>query len=226
MSSSARPSESPSTVALILAAGAGQRLGGIPKCLVRLDGRSLLERLLAELQPLAPQAVCLVVGHHAAAVLEHLQTLPRVLWPRVVRNPHPGEDPADSLHTGLQNLGALPDRLMVLLADLPQLRSAEMLAALDAFDRRERGRHALVPMVNGQPGHPVILDGHACALLRGRGRGGLRAWRAEQPEVVATWATPNPRHVRDLDTLQDLDRLAQDTGLAIELPATPMRPVR
>ncbi|QIM51294.1 nucleotidyltransferase family protein [Hydrogenophaga crocea] len=213
------------TTALILAAGAGQRLGSIPKCLVRLGGRTLLQRLLESLQALpAVNTVLVVGGPHGAAILRHLNTLPRALWPLVVRNPQPGDDPSDSLHTGLRHLTAMPDRLLVLLADLPLLDASALQAALDAFDRRERGLHALVPTVNGQPGHPVVLDEIACATLRGRGHGGLRAWRRDQPDAVAAWPTDNPRHVRDLDTPDDLERLAQDTGLPVSLPSTEAPP--
>ena len=41
---------------VILAAGAGRRMGGIAKCLLELDGRTLLERLLAHVQPLRGKA--------------------------------------------------------------------------------------------------------------------------------------------------------------------------
>jgi molybdenum cofactor cytidylyltransferase len=215
------------TTALILAAGSGQRLGGIPKCLVQLGGRTLLQRLLEALQALpAANTVLVVGGPHGAAILRHLNTLPRALWPLVVRNPQPGDDPSDSLHTGLHHLTTLPDRLLVLLADLPLLDAPALQAALDAFERRGPGQHALVPTVNGQPGHPVVLDEIACATLRGRGQGGLRAWRREQPGAVATWATSDPRHVRDLDTPDDLERLAHDTGLPVVAPAAAAMPQR
>lgn len=208
----------PATVALILAAGAGERLGGLPKCLIQLGGKTLLQRQLESLQPLRLRGVCLVLGHHADAIEQHLDQLAPRLRPFTVRNTQPGHAPADSLHLGLQSLGALPDRLLVLLADLPLLGATDIRQALDAFDRRERGQHALVPTVAGQPGHPVVLSDHACALLRGRGRGGLRAWRAEQPQAVARWDTANEAHVRDLDTPEDLSRLAADTGLPVVLP--------
>ena len=110
------------------------------------------------------------------------------------------------------------DRVLVLLGDQPLLNAADMQAALDAFEVRERGQHALVPVVRGQPGHPVVLSAHACALLRGRPAGGLRAWRAENPHAVALWASPNPHYVRDLDVPDDLIRLAEDTGLRVQAP--------
>ena len=217
--------QAPHTVAMVLAAGAGSRMGGVPKCLIRLDGKTLLQRSLEQLQHLEVDEVRVVLGHHARAVSEHINEMPRVLWPLAVHNPDPGDDPADSLKAGLQSLSRMPDRVLVMLGDQPLVNAADMQAVLDAFEARERGQHALVPVVRGQPGHPVVLSAHACALLRGRPQGGLRAWRAENPHAVALWASPNPRYVRDLDVPDDLIRLAEDTGLRVQAPPTePPRP--
>lgn len=205
------------TVALVLAAGAGSRLGGVPKCLIRLGGRTLLERLLDALAALDIGDVRLVVGHHAEAIAAHVSGLPADRRPVLLRNPSPAEEPADSLRLGLRCLTAMPDRLLVLLGDLPDLGEAQIGAALEAFEARARGHHALVPQVNGQPGHPAVLDGLACALLRNQ-HGGLRAWRRSQPEAVALWNTEDEAHVRDIDTPEDLAQLAQRSGLPVEMP--------
>ena len=212
-------SASPHTVALVLVAGAGSRLGGLPKCLIRLGGQTLLQRLLDALATLGVHEVRLVVGHHAEAIADHVSGLPPERRPVLVRNTTPGEEPADSLRVGLRSLTAMPERLLVLLGDLPELGAAQIGAALRAFDAREPGRHALVPHVDGEPGHPAVLDALACALLRNQS-GGLRAWRRAQPEAIALWHTPDPAHVRDLDTPDDLAALAQRSGLAVE-PPTP-----
>lgn len=210
--------QAPHTVAMVLAAGAGSRMGGVPKCLIRLDGKTLLQRSLEQLQHIEVDEVRVVLGHHARAVTGHIEEMPRVLWPMVVLNPDPGDDPADSLKAGLQSLSRMPDRVLVMLGDQPLVNAADMQAVLDAFEARERGQHALVPVVRGQPGHPVVLSAHACALLRGRPSGGLRAWRAENPHAVALWPSPNPHYVRDLDIPDDLVRLAEDTGLRVQAP--------
>lgn len=207
------------TVALVLAAGAGSRLGGLPKCLIRVGGQTLLQRLLDALATLGIHEVRLVVGHHAEAIADHVSGLPPDRRPVLVRNSSPGEEPADSLRVGLRSLTAMPERLLVLLGDLPELGAAQIAAALRAFDAREPGRHALVPQVDGEPGHPAVLDALACALLRNQS-GGLRAWRRAQPEAIALWDTQDPAHVRDLDTPQDLAALAQRSGLPVE-PPTP-----
>lgn len=207
----------PDTVALVLVAGAGRRLGNLPKCLIRLGGQTLLQRLLDALAALDIRDVRLVLGHHADAVAAHVDTLAPERRPLMLRNPAPGDEPADSLQCGLRSLTSMPGRLLVLLGDQPLLGATQIGAALQAFEQREPGRHALVPQVDGQPGHPAVLDALACAQLRDQA-GGLRGWRRQRPEAVALWNTPDSAHTRDIDTPDDLQRLAQTTGLAVELP--------
>lgn len=58
--------------AIILAAGVGKRLGGSvvehPKCLLDLDGRSLLDRMLDALTEVGVRDITIVVGHLAEQV--------------------------------------------------------------------------------------------------------------------------------------------------------------
>lgn len=210
------------TVALVLAAGAGSRLGGVPKCLIQLGGQTLLQRQLDALAALGIADVRLVLGHHAEAVAAHVATRAPGQRPRLLHNPAPGEEPADSLQLGLRSLTSMPERLLVLLGDLPLLGAPQISAALQAFEQRERGQHALVPLVQGQPGHPAVLDGLACAQLRNQ-PGGLRAWRRQQPAAVWLWPSDDKAHTQDLDTAEDLRTLAATTGLPVQLPA-PMPP--
>jgi molybdenum cofactor cytidylyltransferase len=53
---------------VVLAAGAGSRLGGVAKCLITVDGETLLQRLLHAVQTLAPVQTVLVLGHHAQTI--------------------------------------------------------------------------------------------------------------------------------------------------------------
>jgi choline kinase len=66
--------------ALILAAGSGRRLGhGRPKCLVDLDGQTLLERQLAAFEWAGVDRVVVVAGYQADDVREALPPSTRVV---------------------------------------------------------------------------------------------------------------------------------------------------
>ena len=98
--------------ALILAAGRGSRLGqGRPKCLVALDGRTLIERQLGTLLRLGVRDVTVVVGYRADDVITALP--PDV---RVVRNPRFAS--TNSLYSFLLARPARPADLLVLNSDV------------------------------------------------------------------------------------------------------------
>ncbi|WP_143435929.1 NTP transferase domain-containing protein [Hydrogenophaga sp. IBVHS1] len=199
---------------VILAAGAGRRMGGIAKCLLELNGKTLLERLLTHVQPLRGKArhdLVLVLGHHAHDVQAHVARLPDALAPLCVINPRPEDDTSSSLRAGLRALAHDVERVVVLLADQPLIDTADVQAALEAFDARPAGARVQVPRVHGQPGHPVVFDAHVRAALIDPLQPSLRQWRAAHPESVHLWDVDNPHYTRDLDTPQDLDALARET---------------
>ena len=53
---------------LILAAGKGSRLGGIPKALLKKDGSSLLKRLIYSTKGLDPIEILVVTGFYSKEV--------------------------------------------------------------------------------------------------------------------------------------------------------------
>jgi molybdenum cofactor cytidylyltransferase len=74
-------------------------------------------------------------------------------------------------------------------------------------------------MVNGVPGHPVVFDAAVRTDLLASPGTSLRHWRAAHPQATQPWVVENPHHTRDLDTLDDVDTLARDTGWVCRWPA-------
>ena len=197
---------------VILAAGAGTRMGGVAKCLITLGGMSLIERLLRQLDALGAQASerVIVLGHHEAAIRAHLAQLPQALSPRCVVNPQPEEDTASSLRVGLQALSPRVQQVAVLLADQPLIDADDLRQALRAYQQRPAGTRVQVPWVKGQPGHPVLFDARVRADLGDPAQPhppSLRQWRAAHPKTVHLWTVDNPHYTHDLDTPEDLDAL-------------------
>lgn len=113
----------PPPSAIILAAGLGTRLspvsGGLPKPLVRVGGRSILDRSLSALVAAGVDDITLVVGHRGSEVVEEGRRLdPRV---RVVHNPDPvgsGSMRSLSLAWSAYPPGERPGRVLVVEGDL------------------------------------------------------------------------------------------------------------
>lgn len=221
--------------AVLLAAGAGARLGGRPKALLELGGVPLVMRQLIALSGAGVDEVVVVLGHHAAAIEAAIAQLPI----SIVRNPAcvsprppgaaaggPDQGQASSVRIGLQALSPRLDAVIVALADQPLIDSHDIVALIGAF--KKRGDASMVVprvRVEGQvdalPGNPVIFD---AALreqwLAGDADAACRKWRLAHPERVRWFDTDNRRYRLDIDTPQDLERFFALTGHALQWPAS------
>ena len=66
--------------AVLLAAGEGSRMGHMPKCLIQINGQSLLQRQLLALSEAGVDEVVLVTGYHHTAIEQELEKL-KPLYP-------------------------------------------------------------------------------------------------------------------------------------------------
>jgi len=235
--------------AVLLAAGAGSRLGGRPKALLELGGVPLVMRQLVALSGAGVDEVVVVLGHHADAIEATVKQFPIT----IVRNPEcvdprpsrttasprgvsrpPSERPgggraddgqASSVRIGLQALSPRLDAVIVALADQPLIDAQDIVALIGAF--KKRGDAAMVvPRVSVEgseplPGNPVMFD---AALrdewLAGEADAACRKWRLAHPERVRWFDTDNRRYRVDIDTPEDLERFTATTGHTLQWPAT------
>lgn len=205
--------------ALLLAAGAGSRLGGRPKSLLELDGVPLIVRQLAALSDAGVDEVVVVLGHHARAIEAAIRHRPATR----VHNPTPDEGPAASVRIGLQALSLRLDAVMVALADQPLITAQDITALISAY-RQRGGKAMVVPRVRATdgstaPGNPVMFD----AALRAQWLAGGteltgRQWRENNPERVHWFETDNRHYGVDIDTPGDLRQFAISTGHVLRWP--------
>jgi CTP:molybdopterin cytidylyltransferase MocA len=116
------------------------------------------------------------------------------------------------------------DAVIVTPADLPLLGASDLTELIGAFKKRPAG-HVVVPTVGGRRGNPVILDEVALGrILSSDTNLGCRHLIERHPELVHAYDTANARFVTDLDTVEDVEALAQRTGWRLELPALEAAP--
>jgi molybdenum cofactor cytidylyltransferase len=206
--------------AVLLAAGAGSRLGGRPKALLELGGVPLVLRQLIALSGAGVDEVVVVLGRHADAVEAAVRPFPITL----VRNPSPDDGQASSVRIGVQALSPKLDAVLIALADQPLVNEQDVVELISAF--RKRGDAAMVvprvKLADGQtvPGNPVIFD----AALRDEWLAGAAdlaclRWRQANPSRVRWLDTDNRRYHLDIDTPEDLERFAASTGHELKWPA-------
>lgn len=186
--------------AVILAAGAGSRLGGLAKALLaRRDGTTFLASILASARAAGAGDVIVVVGPpHGDAIAVHA----RELGCRIVVNPTPERGMASSVAIGFAELtGSTHQAAWLWPVDHPDVRPdtlRELSAAL--------GSHAAVrPVYRGKGGHPPLISHVLWPQLAECGdvAGGARAVLAEAD--VLDLAVEDPGCIRDIDTPEDLE---------------------
>lgn len=203
--------------AVLLAAGSGSRIGHKPKSLLELGGVPLIRRQLIALSGAGVDEVVVVLGHHAELIEPVVQDFPVTL----VRNLNPDDGQVSSQRLGLAALTGKLDAVIVALADQPLINSQDITALIGAWKKRPEGAAVVFPRVGGERGNPLIFSAEVLAqILVGDANAGCRQWQAAHPEAVAPFDTDNRRYRIDIDTLDDLERFARDTGHALRWPAT------
>ena len=202
---------------LVLAAGAGSRMGYRPKCLLQQGGMSLLERQLQALALAGVTPIGVVLGHHAERILQEGVLARWAAQP--VRNPQPDDGHVSSLRMGLKALPRGLDAVVVALADQPLIDVQAVQALLRAFAQRPSGTQLLQPKVQGLPGNPVVFSGKVMAqILAGDDLMGARQWQLAHPEAVYHWETPHGHYRLDVDNEADRQAVEQLTGQSLRWP--------
>ncbi|MFQ6173066.1 NTP transferase domain-containing protein [Oryzobacter sp. R7] len=190
-------------VALVLAAGAGRRMGG-PKALVRPrpGAPTLLEAAVGRVRAAGCDEVVVVVGAEASAAGD----VARATGARVVEATGWDEGMGASLRAGLDALtsGAEDAEVaLVTLVDLPDVGPDVLARVLDAADGPATLARATYA---GTPGHPVLLGRHHWAPVRDSATGdrGAREYlRVTDHRLVECGDLATGR---DVDTVDDLRR--------------------
>jgi molybdenum cofactor cytidylyltransferase len=188
----------PAAAGLILAAGAGSRFGEQPKLMAVLDGRPLLEHVIAAMTEVGElERVIVVLGAHAEQLLAGVdfgRSEPLVC-------PNWSQGLSASLRCGVLALGAR-ERVLVALGDTPGL-TAQVVRRVLAAAPGTRARYG------GVPGHPVLLGPDQLGRLGElRGDSGAR-------ELLAGGETIECQDLasgQDVDTHADLDGLRFRSG--------------
>lgn len=191
-----------SSTGLVLAAGSSRRMGS-PKQLLSINGRPLLEVVVAQACASRLDDVLVVLG----AAADEIQAAVDFGRARVLVNTDHATGMASSLRAGLAALDDEVDRAMVVLGDQPDI-SAQLLDSLLDL-QAESGLPAAALSFNGLLHPPVVLKRELWGGLNElEGDVGCRAVIRAKPELVAKLvAETDLKHPVDVDTPDDYRRL-------------------
>lgn len=200
----------PGIAAVILAAGSGQRLGGVAKALLPHPAGSYLAAIAATARAVGLVDAVVVVG---APFGDEVAAHARQLGLRVRVNPAPERGMASSVALGFAAIAGGPAAAAWLWpVDHPAVRAAtlaRLVAALGALDEAgPAGAEVARPRFRGIGGHPPLIARAvwpalaACADRADGARGVLRAARVVAVEV------DDPGVIHDVDTPADREAIA------------------
>lgn len=187
------------TDVVVLAAGAGRRLGTVPKALLRVaDGRSFLEVIAACARQGGASGVVVVLGPPHAPVIE--RALPAGV--RAVVNSRPERGMLSSVQAGIAALAPAVEAVLVWPVDLPYVKPETVRGLLaGAPDKMVLPQHA------GRGGHPLRIPRSCFAELAALAPAlGLRGLMAAHPDRVSRLSVDDPGVLLDIDTPDDLRR--------------------
>ncbi len=205
------------TLAILLAAGRGRRMGA-PKAHLELAGRSALARCLDALAGAGVDRVRLVLhpDDTRAAEVAARADVAVTLVPQA----HPERGQTSSLKLALADDTGAHRALLLHTVDHPLVSADDVRTLLAAFDARAPGTALVVPSVSGRRGHPLVFAPEVADEFRGLGddEPAHRIVRRNDARIVHV-VMERPWLVRDLDTPQDL-RAARAALAGDEFPAT------
>lgn len=209
--------------AVILAAGAGSRLGG-GKLLLPWRGKPIIVHAAETAAAVSAfHSLTVVTGSHApevaAALARHLPGAPLHL----AENTRWREGMSTSLRLGLESALSRTDGedvagVMFLLGDQPLVRRETLGALLRAHGEaadRNPGHPATAPLYAGRRGNPVILSRRLFpGIMALRGDVGARSILAAQGEGVLLVPVDDPGVRFDVDSPEAYERLNTPEGFS------------
>ncbi len=198
---------------IILAAGSGSRLS-LPKQLLKINGKPLLQITLEAALDSDLDHVLLVLGFHAADIRSRLARFLARSKLTVIQNPAPQEGMGSSLGLGARSVRERrPDGIMVILGDQPFLDSRTVNRVLDSF--RSTSKPVCAAYQHTRRSHPVVFDATLIPrLIELGGDEGARSLLRNHPEWIEPVFLPETP-VMDLDTVEDLRRLEEQAGCTV-----------
>jgi nicotine blue oxidoreductase len=193
------------TVGIVLAAGAGRRMGG-PKALLRFRGTPLVDHAVRTARAGGCDPVIVVLGAGAAEA----EPFAVGAGAQVVFNEQWADGMGTSLRVGLAAaVASVPEAsaALVLLVDQPYITAAAVAAVRAPAQHRRLGEQVLAAAsYQDRRGHPVLLGrGHWAKLSASlTGDAGARGYLHAHRERVILVPCDSLANPRDLDVPQDL----------------------
>lgn len=191
--------DSPTVAGVLLAAGTSSRYGAANKLLATVDDMPVVRHAATTLIESTTDPIVVVTGHESARVESALSDLPVTF----VHNPDFEFGQGKSVRAGIDALPQSTDAVVIVLGDMPYVRSGTIGRLVDAF-AADAGT-ALAAGFQGARGNPVLFGRtHFEALRNLTGDTGGRDILLDPSTEAVVVETRDPGVRRDVDVPDDL----------------------
>ena len=201
---------------VILAAGNSTRMGKDNKLLRNVGDASLVRNTAVEMLNSDVDSCSIVLGYQSDKVAEVIKDLNINL----ILNPFWQEGQASSLKAALNTLDDTYSDLLIMLGDLPGVKSRHINRVIEEHLLTNNRRSKItIPSFNGKKGNPVIWGRSFFPDLSNlEGDVGGRALFNHHPAAINLLDMDDPAVVTDTDTPEDFENFLSNTGLGPKVP--------
>ena len=193
-------------VGIILSAGESKRMG-TPKQLLPWRKTIILQQVIDNAQASRLGMILLVLGYCADDIAGKIRASSKI---RTLVNHDFKTGMSSSVKCGIKNAPAKAEAYMLLLGDQPFIGPEVINNLIDAY---HAGRHGIiVPIYNGQRGHPVIFDSrYKKELLSIDGQGAKEVIEKHTHDIFEV-RVDSANVLIDIDTPQDYQKAIGQAG--------------
>jgi molybdenum cofactor cytidylyltransferase len=186
---------------IVLAAGSSTRYGR-NKLLEKIDGQTMIERVVKSVASSKADEVIVVLGHEAQRIREALRNFEC----KFVFNEDFKKGQSSSVEAGVKSVMSYADAVMVLPGDVALITSKAINAIIEEYERSKSP--IVVASHQGRSGHPILFDRSLFDELMkiNEETMGLKAVVNRHRDLIKKVETGSDGVLIDIDTREDFKR--------------------
>lgn len=195
------------TGAVIAAAGMSSRMKAF-KPMLKLQNSTMIKMVISTLRAAGVDEIAVVTGNNADLLSEHLSPTGVTC---LFNSRYATTQMFDSAKIGLDYLKNRCSRIFFLPGDVPLFSERSLKSMAEEMDRS--CCKILMPMHDGKPGHPILIDSSAIPfLINDTGSSGLKGAIDRFPGLKRTIQLNDIGMTLDADRPEDYERLKEYAG--------------
>ena len=186
-------------VGIILSAGESKRMG-TPKQLLPWGKSIILQQVIDNASASRLGTILLVLGHRSGEIASKIRVSSKT---GIVVNADYKAGMSSSVKCGISHVAADVEAFMLLLGDQPFIGSGIIDRLIDSY---QTGKHGIVvPVYDGQRGHPVIFDARYRQELLAIGDNGAKEVTEKHNRDIFEVSVDSADVLSDIDTPQEYE---------------------